>query len=66
MGANGQTGGAVARTLLQQHHPVRVMLLPGRSGQEWHNLGAQVAHPDVRDAAALTEAFTGVRAVYVL
>ncbi|MFD7408507.1 NmrA family NAD(P)-binding protein [Streptomyces sp. NPDC059866] len=66
MGANGQTGGAVARTLLQQKQPVRVVLRPGRSGQEWQNLGAQVAHADVRDAAALTEAFTGARAVYVL
>ena len=65
-GANGQTGGAVARTLLQQNQPVRVVLRPGRPSQEWRDQGAEVAHADVQDAAALTVAFTGTRAAYVL
>ncbi|MFG2416160.1 NmrA family NAD(P)-binding protein [Streptomyces goshikiensis] len=66
MGANGKTGGAVARILLDQERPVRVVLRPGRSGEEWESLGAEVAHADVRDVEALTGAFTGARAVYVL
>ncbi|MGW7638383.1 NmrA family NAD(P)-binding protein [Streptomyces decoyicus] len=66
MGANGQTGGAVARTLLEQGRPVRVVLRPGRDGQDWHSRGAQVAHADVQDATALSDAFAGARAVYVL
>ncbi|MGP3991257.1 NmrA family NAD(P)-binding protein [Streptomyces sp. 3N207] len=66
MGANGQTGGAVARILLTQSQPVRVVLRPGRSGQEWESRGAEVAHANVQDAAALTGVFAGARAVYVL
>ncbi len=66
MGAGGKTGGAVARTLLEQGRPVRVVLRPGRSGREWRSKGAEVVHADMRDAAALTDAFTGARAVYVL
>ncbi|UKY47493.1 NmrA family NAD(P)-binding protein [Streptomyces inhibens] len=65
-GANGQTGGAVARTLLQQNQPVRVVLRPGRSGEEWQSQGAEVAHADVQDKTALTDAFTGARAAYVM
>jgi len=65
-GASGQTGGAVARTLLRHNQPVRVVLRPGRDGQEWRNQGAEVAHADVRDKAGLTDAFTGARAAYVL
>lgn len=66
MGANGQTGGAVARTLLDQNQQVRVVLRPGRSGPEWERRGAEVAHADVHDAEALTGVFTGADGVYVL
>ncbi|MDI3424097.1 NmrA family NAD(P)-binding protein [Streptomyces luteolus] len=66
LGANGQTGGAVARVLLQQDLPVRVVLRPGRDGREWASRGAEVAHADVHDAAALSDAFTGAQAAYVL
>ncbi|MEV7508583.1 NmrA family NAD(P)-binding protein [Streptomyces sp. NPDC090085] len=66
MGANGKTGGAVARILLDRELPVRVVLRPGRSGEEWKRLGAEAVHADVRDAEALTRAFAGARAAYVL
>ncbi|MFC8898045.1 NmrA family NAD(P)-binding protein [Streptomyces cinereoruber] len=66
MGANGQTGGAVAQSLLALGQAVRVVLRPGRSGQYWESRGAEAAYADVQDAAALTAAFTGARAVYVL
>ncbi|MGX1977157.1 NmrA family NAD(P)-binding protein [Streptomyces kronopolitis] len=66
MGANGQTGGTVAHTLLEQGQSVRVVLRPGRDGQGWYSRGAQVAHAEVQDAAALSDAFAGARAVYVL
>lgn len=66
MGANGKTGGAVARTLLDLGRPVRAVLRPGRDGQDWQGLGAEVAYADVQDHAAMTAAFTGAQAAYVL
>ncbi|GAA2654497.1 MULTISPECIES: NmrA family NAD(P)-binding protein [Streptomyces] len=66
MGAGGKTGRAVALGLLDQDRPVRVVLRPGREGRDWKERGAEVAHADVHDAAALTTAFTGARAAYVL
>ncbi|MFG2530380.1 NmrA family NAD(P)-binding protein [Streptomyces sp. NPDC048516] len=66
MGAGGQTGGAVAHTLLEHKQPVRVVLRPGRDGSSWTARGAEVAFADVTDADALTAALTGAHAAYVL
>ncbi|MEU8999619.1 NmrA family NAD(P)-binding protein [Streptomyces caniferus] len=66
MGAGGQTGGAVAHTLLEQKQPVRVVLRPGRDGSGWTARGAEVAFADVTDPAALTATLTGAHGAYVL
>jgi uncharacterized protein YbjT (DUF2867 family) len=66
MGATGQTGGATARRLLDAGEQVRAL---GRSRDGLAALGAAGAEPypvDAGDADALTEAFRGADAVYVL
>jgi uncharacterized protein YbjT (DUF2867 family) len=65
-GASGNTGSVVAKTLLGMGQKVRVV---GRSADRLQSLtteGAEAAVCDVSDAAALTRAFTGARAVYAM
>ncbi len=65
-GATGNTGNAVARSLLAKGQKVRVI---GRSADRLQPLAAKGAEPfvcDVADKEALTKAFTGARAVYVM
>ncbi len=66
MGATGQTGGAIARRLLEAGEEVRAI---GRSEATLAPLAAAGAHTaagDPADAAFLTEAFRGADAVYAL
>lgn len=66
MGATGQTGGAIARRLLEAGEEVRAV---GRSEPTLVPLAAAGAHTvvgDPADAAFLTEAFRGADAVYTL
>ena len=66
MGATGPTGGATARRLLEAGEHVRAL---GRSADRLAALGDAGAEPfplDASDAAALTEAFRGANAAYVL
>ena len=66
MGATGQTGGATARRLLEAGEHVRAL---GRSADRLAALRDAGAEPfplDASDAAALTEAFRGANAAYVL
>jgi uncharacterized protein YbjT (DUF2867 family) len=66
MGATGQTGGATARRLLEAGEHVRAL---GRSADRLAALrdaGAERFPVDASDAAALTEAFRGANAAYVL
>ena len=61
MGATGNTGNIVARTLLGQSQKVRAI---GRSADRLQTLTAEGAEAfvcDVTDAAALTKAFSGAR-----
>lgn len=65
-GATGNTGGIVARLLLDQKQNVRVI---GRNADRLERLAARGAEPfvcDVNDAAALAKAFSGARAVYAM
>ena len=65
-GATGNTGKIVAQHLLAKHQPVRVI---GRSAERLQPLvakGAEAFVADITDAAALTRAFTGARAVYAM
>ena len=66
MGATGNTGSIVARTLLGQKQNVRAI---GRSADRLGPLTAEGAEPfvcDVSDAVALTKAFSGAKAVYAM
>ena len=65
-GATGNTGNIIARTLLGRGQKVRAI---GRSADRLEPLTAEGAEPfvcDVHDAAALTKAFTGAKAVYAM
>ncbi|MFZ4967527.1 NAD(P)H-binding protein [Pseudomonas gingeri] len=66
MGITGQVGGAVARTLLAARQPVRAVVRSAEKGALWAGQGCQVALADVDDVQALTQAFRGVDAVFVM
>src|SRR5690348_12502145 len=65
-GATGNTGSVVARKLLSKGKKVRVI---GRNAARLQSLAAKGAEPfvcDVTDAEALTRAFQGAQAVYLM
>ena len=65
-GATGHTGSVIADTLLAKGQKVRVI---GRSKDRLERFvakGAEAFVADVKDAAALTKAFDGARAVYAM
>jgi uncharacterized protein YbjT (DUF2867 family) len=66
LGATGNTGSVVAKALLDGGHNVRVV---GRSKERLAGfviLGAEAFEANLTDSRALTQAFTGARAVYSL
>lgn len=66
LGANGNISSKIARILLAQGNPVRVV---GRSAtriEPLARLGAEPAVGDVADSAFLTEALRGARAVFAM
>ncbi|MBC7901568.1 MAG: NmrA family NAD(P)-binding protein [Saprospiraceae bacterium] len=65
-GATGQTGSVVANTLLEKGLPVRVIVRSEEKGKPWKDRGAEVAIADVQDADALTGAFEGGKALYLM
>lgn len=65
-GATGQTGSAVADTLLEKKLPVRVVLRSHKAAAAWRERGADVAFADVTDASAITAALSGATGVYAL
>ncbi|MDQ3747597.1 MAG: NmrA family NAD(P)-binding protein [Acidobacteriota bacterium] len=65
-GATGQTGSAVAKTLLEKDLPVRVIVRSEEKGKPWKNWGAEVAVADVQDAESLTKALAGGKALYLM
>ncbi len=65
-GATGNTGSVAAQRLLEQGKKVRTI---GRSAERLQSLTAKGAEPfvaDVSDSAALTKAFQGAEAVYLM
>ncbi len=66
VGASGQTGSVVARTLLAGGHAVRAVLRQDSAAKAWRDLGAEVAVADAGDAVALTQAFQGCAGAYVM
>jgi uncharacterized protein YbjT (DUF2867 family) len=66
LGASGSTGSIIARTLLSKGKKVRVVGRDAQRLQYFVRQGAEEFTGDVSDAAALTKAFTGARAAYLL
>ena len=65
-GITGQVGGEVANDLLAANRPVRGAVRdPGR-GKAWAEGGCELVKADITDTSALTTAFKGAEAVFVL
>ncbi|SHM27193.1 Uncharacterized conserved protein YbjT, contains NAD(P)-binding and DUF2867 domains [Duganella sacchari] len=65
-GITGQVGSALGKQLLVAGLPVRAVVRDAAKGELWAARGADVALADISDAAALTQAFTGAEAAFVL
>jgi NAD(P)H dehydrogenase (quinone) len=65
-GITGQVGGALARYLLDAGETVRAVLRDARKGEAWAAQGCEVVVAGMDDAAALTKAFAGATAVFIL
>ena len=65
-GITGKVGGVAASTLLDAGAKVRAVLRdPGKAGT-WKAGGAEIAFADFGSGTALTDAFTGAEAVFIL
>ena len=65
-GATGNTGGVVAEKLLAEGEKVRVVGRDPRRLERFTQNGAESFIADATDAAALTKAFAGAKAVYAM
>ena len=65
-GITGQVGGTLGSALLEQGLPVRAVVRDAGKGALWAARGCDVALADMNDAAALTAAFVGADAVFIL
>lgn len=66
LGASGHTGNIVAQTLLARGQKVRAVARNADHLKSLASLGAEVVSADATDATALTNAFKGAEAAYVL
>jgi uncharacterized protein YbjT (DUF2867 family) len=66
VGATGNTGSAVAETLLNQKQAVRVVVRSADKGAPWRAKGADLAVASLDDVTALAKAFEGAAGVYLL
>jgi uncharacterized protein YbjT (DUF2867 family) len=66
LGASGNTGSIVADFLLSKGEKVRVVGRDAGRLQRFVDKGAEAFTADMSDAAALTKAFSGARAAYLL
>jgi uncharacterized protein YbjT (DUF2867 family) len=66
LGATGNTGSVVARRLLEQGQKVRVVGRDSKKLAPFVSRGAEAFATDVLDTDALSRAFAGAKAVYVL
>ena len=66
LGASGNTGSVVADFLLSKGEKVRVVGRDAGRLQRFVDKGAEAFTADLSDAAALTKAFSGARAAYLL
>jgi NAD(P)H dehydrogenase (quinone) len=65
-GVTGKVGGAVARNLLAAGKPVRAVLRDRSKAHAWADRGCDIALAEMSDAEALTAAFRGAEAVFIL
>jgi uncharacterized protein YbjT (DUF2867 family) len=65
-GITGQVGGAVARTLLAAGKSVRAIVRSKDKGMPWADRGCDIGIADMSQVDALTTAFAGTEAVFVL
>src|ERR1700741_234232 len=66
LGASGNTGSIIANSLLSEGRKVRVVGRDLGRLQRFVRKGAEAYTADLSDAAALTRAFSGARAAYLL
>jgi uncharacterized protein YbjT (DUF2867 family) len=66
LGASGNTGSIIADSLLSKGKKVRVVGRDAGRLQRFVRQGAEAFTGDVSDAAALTKAFSGARAAYLI
>jgi uncharacterized protein YbjT (DUF2867 family) len=66
LGATGNTGSIIADTLLLRGKKVRVLGRDAGRLRRFVRKGAEAVATNVSDAAALTKAFSGVRAAYLM
>jgi uncharacterized protein YbjT (DUF2867 family) len=65
-GITGKVGGELARTLLAAGQAVRAIVRDAKKGEAWAALGCELALADMEDASALTAAFAGATAAFIL
>lgn len=65
-GITGKVGGEMARALLGAGQKVRAVVRDTAKAQEWADLGCEIAIAAMEDEAALTAAFMGAEAVFIL
>jgi NAD(P)H dehydrogenase (quinone) len=65
-GITGKIGGELARNLLAAGQPVRAVVRDPKKGEAWAALGCQIALAEMEDTSALTKAFMGAEAVFIL
>lgn len=66
LGATGNTGSAVADTLLSRKQTVRIVVRSADKGAAWKAKGAEIAVASLDDVSALAKAFEGTKGVYLL
>lgn len=65
-GITGNVGGALANTLLAAGRPVRAIMRDEAKASPWAAKGCEIAIAEMTDAAALTSAFRGAEAAFIL
>ena len=65
-GATGHLGNALVRELISRGHEVRAVVQPGDDGEALRGLPVQIVEADIRDGAALRQAFTRAQRVFHL
>jgi uncharacterized protein YbjT (DUF2867 family) len=66
LGANGRAGGEAARALIERGEVVRVVVRCHEQGEQWTDLGAEVAVASIEDADAMADALEGASGAFLL